>query len=165
MVHLWKAGGGVRRLAATLLMVGALGIMSGAPAGALPPNPADQAIRAALTTWMADFNAGRADRVCAVFAPDLRATYRGFPDRGYQEICDLLRRSLTDSRRGFSYALDVQEILVSGDMAVVRLIWRLTVTPRDGSQPVTSQEPGMDVFSRQPDGSWRIIRYLAFAAP
>jgi steroid delta-isomerase len=50
-------------------------------------------------------------------------------------------------------------------MAVVRLIWRLTVTPRDGSQPVTSQEPGMDVFSRQPDGSWRIIRYLAFAAP
>jgi uncharacterized protein (TIGR02246 family) len=157
--------GGVRLLAAALLAGAALGVLPGVSAGAPPPNPADQAIRAVLTTWMADFNAGRADRVCAVFAPDLRATYRGFPDRGYEEICDLLRRSLADQRRGFSYALDIEEILVSGDLAVVRLVWRLTVTPREGSPAVTSREPGMDVFSRQPDGSWRIIRYLAFAAP
>jgi steroid delta-isomerase len=142
-----------------------LGVISGAPAGALPPGATEQAIRAALTTWMADFNAGRTDRVCTLFAADLRATYRGFPDRGYREICDLLRRSLTDPRSGFSYGLDIQEVLVSGDMAVVRLVWRLTVTPRDGSPPVTSHEPGMDVFNRQADGSWQIIRYLAFEAP
>lgn len=143
----------------------ALGALCCAPTGALPSNPADQEIRVALTTWMADFNAGRADRVCTLFAPDLLATYRGFPDRTYQQICDLLQRSLTDPGRRFHYGLDIQEILVSGDLAVVRLVWRLTITPADGSSPVTSQEPGMDVFRRQTDGGWQIIRYLAFEAP
>jgi hypothetical protein len=33
------------------------------------------------------------------------------------------------------------------------------VTEASGS--VTSREPGLDVFSRQPDGTWNIIRYLA----
>ncbi len=113
---------------------------------------------------MADFNAGRADRVCTLFAPDLLATYRGFPDRTFQQTCDLLRRSLTDPNRRFRYELDIQEILTSGDLAVVRLVWCLTVTHRDGSPPVTTQEPGMDVVRRQADGSWQIIRYLAFEA-
>ena len=55
--------------------------------------------------------------------------------------------------------------MISGDLAVVRLVWHLTVTRRDGSPPITSQEPGMDVFRRQTNGSWQIIRYLAFEAP
>jgi hypothetical protein len=38
-------------------------------------------VRAALTQWMADFNAGNADKVCALFAPDLIAQYRGQPER------------------------------------------------------------------------------------
>jgi len=142
-----------------------LGAIRCAPTDALPSSPAEQEIRAALTTWTADFNAGRADRVCTLFAPDLLATYRGFPDRTFQQTCDLLRRSLTDPSRQFRYALDIQEIMISGDLAVVRLVWRLTVTHRYGSPPVTSQEPGVDVFRRQTDGSWQIIRYLAFEAP
>jgi uncharacterized protein (TIGR02246 family) len=154
-----------RRLATALLVVVALGAMHCAPANGLPSSLSDQEIRAALTTWMADFNAGRAERVCTLFAPDLLATYRGFPDRTYQQICDLLRRSLTDPGRRFRYDVDIREILLSGDLAVVRLVWRLTVTPGDGSPPVTSQEPGMDVLRKQVDGSWQIIRYLAFEAP
>jgi uncharacterized protein (TIGR02246 family) len=140
-------------------------MLGATPGDASPSGTADRAIRAALTTWMADFNAGRADRVCTLFAPDLRATYRGFPERGYHETCDLLRRSLTDSRRRFSYTLEIQEVLVSGELAVVRLVWRLTVTPRDGGSPITPQESGMDVFRHQADGRWQIIRYLAFEAP
>jgi steroid delta-isomerase len=137
----------------------------GARAEAPAPRPADQTIRATLATWVADFNAGRADRVCSLFATDLRATYRGYPERNYQETCDLLRQSLTDEGRGFNYGFDVQEVLVSGDLAVARLVWQLTITPHDGSVATTSQEPGMDVFRRQADGSWKIIRYLAFEAP
>ena len=28
--------------------------------------------------------------------------------------------------------------------------------------PTESTEPGMDIFRRQSDGSWKIIRYLAY---
>ena len=46
-------------------------------------DPAQSQIRAALTQWTADFNAARGDKVCALFAPDLRATVRGRAERGF----------------------------------------------------------------------------------
>ncbi len=35
---------------------------------------------------------------------------------------------------------------------------------RPGTQPATSDEIGLDVFRRRPDGGWKIIRYLAYPA-
>ena len=84
-------------------------------------------IRAALTQWTDDFNAGRVDKVCDLFARDLRADFRGQPERGYEAQCGLLQRSLTDRARAFSYTLAVKEILVWADVAVVRLTWTLTI--------------------------------------
>ena len=124
----------------------------------------EAAIRAALAKWTEDFNAGRAQAVCDLFAPDLRYDFRGFPERDYRNICKQLRESLRDTTKKYSYSLDIREILVAGDLAVVRLVWTLTITLGDGRE-VTSVEPGMDVFRRQPDGSWKIIRYIAYEAP
>jgi len=118
-------------------------------------------IKDTLNQWMADFNAGRADRVCGLFAPDLRATFRGQPERNYAELCDLLKGSLADKEKTFSYGLDVKEIKVFGDVAIVRLDWTLTTKDKDGRE-TTSVEPGMDVFQKQADGNWRIIRYMAY---
>jgi hypothetical protein len=44
---------------------------------------AQTAIRNALTQWMADFNAGNSAKICYLFAPDLRADYRGQPERSF----------------------------------------------------------------------------------
>lgn len=115
---------------------------------------ADGAIRATLAAWTEDFNAGRADRICDLFAPDLRYDYRGFPERGFSDICRLLRASLGDRTRSYTYALQIKEILMADDLAVVRLVWTLTVRPAgatDGGE--VSQEPGLDVFRRNPAGT------------
>ena len=132
----------------------------------LPARADDDASRAeitqALTQWTADFNAGRADKVCDLFARELRADFRGQPERGYDAQCALLQRSLGDSTRTFSYALAIKEILVSGDAAVVRLTWTLTIRDKAAGRDITSVEPGLDVFRRQSDGRWRIIRYMAY---
>lgn len=119
-------------------------------------------ITAALTQWTAAFNAGRAEAVCDLFARELRADFRGQPERGYDAQCGLLQRSLVDRARAFSYALAIKEILVSDDAAVVRLTWTLTIRQRDSGRAVTSVEPGLDVFRRQSDRRWRIIRYIAY---
>src|SRR5437868_1477108 len=84
-------------------------------------------ITGALTQWTADFNARRADKICDLFSRELRADFRGQPERGYEAQCALLQRSLGESARTFSYALAIKEILVSGDVAVVRLTWTLTI--------------------------------------
>ena len=94
-----------------------------------------------------DFNAGKADAVCSLFARDLRYDFRGYPERDYDDICTRLRRSLADEGKTYAYALDIREIIVSGDIAVVRLVWALTVTLGNG-QKVTSVEPGMDVLRK-----------------
>jgi steroid delta-isomerase len=57
-----------------------------------------------------------------------------------------------------------KEIIVAGDLAVVRLTWRLTVQGKDAPAE-TIEEPGMDIFRRQGDGSWKIFRYIAYDAP
>ena len=134
------------------------------PAAAQSDTPAQAAIRAALTQWMADFNAGRADKVCDLFARDLVAQYRGQPERNWDALCDLLRRSLADRGKTYSYALAIKEILVEGDLAVVRLDWTLTVRGKDATE-TTSVEPGIDILRRQAEGSWKISRYMGYESP
>src|SRR5262245_58552888 len=99
-----------------------------------------KAIAGALKQWTEDFNAARADRICDLFSRELRADFRGQPERGYDAQCDLLKKSLADSTRAFSYALAIKEILVWGDAAVVRLTWTLTIRPKDG-RAITAVEP------------------------
>jgi ketosteroid isomerase-like protein len=146
-------------LAAVALLGGAV-----APLSAQSGDQAERTIRAALAKWTNDFNARDTARICDLFAPDLVYDYRGFPERDYPTLCGLLHRSLADPTRTFSYALDIKEIIVSGDMAVVRLVWTLKVTSA-GAKTEESREPGLDVFRRQSDGSWKIARYIAYAAP
>lgn len=149
----------VQQLVAAAVLTLAIGV---APAPLAASDAARDAIRATLEKWTADFNARRADAVCGLFAPDLVASYQGQPERGYGELCRLLTASLDDPRRSYSYELDLREIIVSGDLAVVRLVWRLTVEDRGGKPPVRVEEPGLDVFRRQADGTWKIIRFLAY---
>lgn len=125
------------------------------------PDIAQATIRAALAKWTDDFNVGNVEGVCSLFSTDLRYDFRGFPERNYTQMCDGLRRALTDRTKRYAYSLAVKEVLVSGDLAIVRLKWTLTVTKRD-APPEVSQEPGIDVFERQADGAWRIVRFIAY---
>ncbi|MDB5621327.1 MAG: hypothetical protein JWQ24_5565 [Tardiphaga sp.] len=57
---------------------------------------------------------------------------------------------------------DLREIIVSGDIAIVRLFW--TLTAQKGVKSSVSTEAGMDIFKRQPDGKWSIARFISFSA-
>jgi steroid delta-isomerase len=108
------------------------------------------AIRSRLQSWTRDFNAGDALAAYDLFAADLIASFRGQPDRGKQEICEQIAAAISRHGRAIQYQPDIREVIVSGDLAVVRLIWTLAI----GTE--RSSEPGLDVFRRQSDGKWRI---------
>jgi steroid delta-isomerase len=146
------------------LVLALLGVS--AAAQPLAQDQAETDIRAALMKWTADFNARNTAEICDLFAPDLRYDFQGLPERGYDDICKLLHTSLSDAGKRFTYSPPaINEIIVSGDLAVVRLIWTLSVRDEGTPDNVTSREIGLDVFRRQPDGRWKIIRYIAFEAP
>jgi len=136
----------------------------GAAVGSTVPCAADDPaadIRAALEHWRSDFNARRAEHICELFAPDLRYDFQGLPEQNYTMLCDRLHRALADHTKSFQYGLRIKEIIVSGSLAVVRLTWISTVTGPDG-RGTTDDEQGLDVFQRQADGTWRIVRYIAY---
>lgn len=151
-----------RNFLATLLTCCVLSFGAGAQ---MPAGEAETAIRGALAKWTADFNARDTVHICDLFAPDLIYDYRGFPERRYADLCALLHRSLADRTKQFTYAFDIKEIIVSGDMAIVRLVWTLTTILPGAATLVESKEPGLDVFRRQPDGSWKIVRYMGYEVP
>jgi uncharacterized protein (TIGR02246 family) len=147
-----------------VLVLALLGCVSAA-AQPVAQDQAETNIRAVLMKWTADFNARNTAEICDLFAPDLRYDFQGLPERSYDDICRLLHTSLTDAGKRYSYSPDIKEIIVFGDLAVVRLTWSLKVRNDGAPGDVTSQEIGLDVFRRQPDGRWKIIRYIAFEAP
>lgn len=150
----------VRALSTSLL---GTWILTAVPAIA-DPAP-EKAIRDALTRWTVDFNARDASRICDLFAPDLRYDFRGAPERDYDAMCSALHRALGDRSKTLTYSFDIKEIIVSGDMAIVRLVWTSRLSHSDSGRVIETKEPGLDVFRRQPDGLWRISRYMAFEAP
>ena len=151
-----------QRSAAALLTAAVIMLALSSPLAAEPPDTREQAaVRARLVQWTNDFNAGKVEESCDLFAPELRYDYRGLPERNYQDMCAGLRRALTDPSKHYSYGLAIKDIFIFGDMAAVRLVWTLTLTSA-GAPTKVSHEHGIDVFRRQPDGGWRIIRFVAY---
>ena len=121
------------------------------------------AIEKALRQWPVDFNSGLLDAVCGLFADDVVLIYPDSANRDHDEFCDQMRKLFDDATAKFSYAApDINEVIVDGDLAVVRLIWTLTVRNESGQVLETTVEDGVDVFRRQDDGSWKIHISHAF---
>jgi steroid delta-isomerase len=138
-------------------------LLLAAPAAAADEADPEAAIRHALTSWMDAFNARDAKAVCAIFAPGLRYDVQGLPEQSYADMCERLHRALAGQEVGFRYRLEIKEVIVEGDLAVVRLVWQLIVS-RPGVPDVVTPETGLDVFRRQDDGSWKIIRFMSYGA-
>lgn len=147
---------------AVALLLAALLLAAPAASPATAQGAAEADIRKAFAQWTEDFNAGRADKVCDLFAKDLIAQYRGAPERGHERQCQLLTSALTDPARRYHNELAIREILVLGDIAIARVVWTQTVRENASGKETKTVEPGLDVFRREPDGRWRIIRYLAY---
>lgn len=135
------------------------------PSGACPTGDCHHGRRALVTErlqrWTADFNSSDAVRVCDLFAPDLIYSIPEVAQGTRETLCANLAGILAKSDVKLRYANpDIHEIVVVGDVAVVRLTWTLTTEAAGGKD--TTTEEGMDMFRRQADGRWSIARFIAF---
>lgn len=125
---------------------------------------AQTAIVERLNKWPQDFNSKNLRGVCDLFAPDLVASYPGTKDRNYEEMCRQLTSALTDPEKILHYdAPNIEQIIIEGDLAVVRLIWTLKSSSKNKPEVETIKEKGLDLFKRQKDGSWKIV--ISYAYP
>ena len=145
-----------------LITIFAIAFASASMTSAYADPAADEAaIMQRFQRWTADFNAKDPAGVCDLFAPDLVYSIPEVVQGTRETICANLAKMLARPDIQLHYDNpDVHEIVVVGDVAVVRLTWTLT-TQVNGAKDKTTEE-GMDIFRRQPDGRWSIARFVAF---
>lgn len=143
-----------------------LGAPSPQPPAAAQPTMADEAaaIRSAITGWADDFNGLKTALVCNIFAPGLHYDF-GIQPGNYDTLCKRLKAALGQSRVRYNYSPEIQQILISGSLAVVSIVWTLKVTQNGNNAPTVITEPAMYVMQHEPDGHWSVIRFLAFNVP
>ena len=126
-------------------------------AGAIADDASD--IRARLEQWTASFNNRDKVGACDLFSKSLVSDVQGQEQTDYEKRCAIISAALDDPKRSFRYDLDIKEIIVDKAIAIVRLNWTLKISPGD----MTSTEIGLDVFQKEDDGRWRIIRYISYS--
>lgn len=119
-----------------------------------------EAISNRLEAWVNAFNTRNAAAACDIYARDLVAVTPESLQASREDVCARLAKLLANPKIQAQYAVSIHEILVSGNWAVVRLIWKFKL--ETNGHPENSEEAGMDVFQRQPDGRWSIIRFMSF---
>jgi uncharacterized protein (TIGR02246 family) len=143
------------------ILLASLGVFAALIAARADEAADKAAIAQRLRDWTDAFNAKDQRVVCELFAPDLIATIPDVADGSRDALCARIEAAQGKPGLQLHYDYpDLREILVSGDLAAVRLFWTLT-TRKDGVAD-TTVEPGIDIFRRESDGKWRIARYLSF---
>jgi ketosteroid isomerase-like protein len=139
----------------------ALGLATGARGGTPAAESASRVettIRGKLAEWEKAYNAGDRQKTFEIWAPDLVGWYPGIPDVTYaQEKAGLDRPAPAGPRS--TLHVQVVEVLVSADLAVVRDIW--TETPPPGGSGLATTIPSFEVWRLQPDGDWKIARWIS----
>jgi ketosteroid isomerase-like protein len=116
------------------------------------------AIKALLDEWVQLYNAGEFDRLMSIFyaensilMPPNESIRKGKEAilLGYQKASKLNDEHVDNTV--------VEDVHVSGDLAVMRGIDTGTTTPRIGGEPVKFTVKWLIVFEHQPDGTWKCI--------
>jgi ketosteroid isomerase-like protein len=127
------------------------------------PTGADEAaIRARLAEWRDAANRGDQRASLETLAPDLLTEFPGRPDRTY---ADAARSAPPSGPPTWRHEFDIKEVLVEGDLGVVRVDFRSERRQPDGSWKLGEAIETMQVWRRQPDGKWRMARTLSGKLP
>jgi ketosteroid isomerase-like protein len=122
-----------------------------------------QQIRTTLARWVQAANREDWKSAAQVWAPDLIGWYPGQPDDTYAKEMERATHPPSRGKRT-RYQVDIQEVMVSGPMAVVRDVWRFTTAPGTPDS-VVSVVRSYEVWKQQPDRRWKIARWISAPEP
>ena len=120
------------------------------------------AINVAKSNYREGFNTADVERVLSVFAPEFTDMSDSRPTRYRADAAVKLRRFLVELFAEYEAKLNViiNAISVFGDNAFDYGWHELTLTPRNGGEPVYRRTRYCELWSKQPNGDWRISRFM-----
>jgi uncharacterized protein (TIGR02246 family) len=120
-------------------------------------NADEQAIRAAVRTWMQASADGDLSRILALMDEDVVFLGPGRPPMRGREKFAAASKGMEGKVR-IEGTSDIQEIHVSGNWAYVWTQLTIAMHPSDGSASVHRAGPGLSVWRKKAGGEWVIFR-------
>lgn len=153
-------------LPAVLLALAGAARAQGASATAVSGPERDvAAVRAAVLHSGEAANAADPDAIMALYARDIVLSYPGVPDMDYETLARGYREMVGTPGVTLRTVPRIHEILVSGDLAVVRVTWTTTLTRGEPARSTTRLARDLQVWRREPDGSWKFARGMHYRTP
>ena len=120
------------------------------------------AINVAKSNYREGFNTADVERVLSVFAPEFTDMSDSRPTRYRADAAAKLRRSLAELFAEYEAKLTVIIIGISvfGSNGFDYGWHELTLTPRSGGEPVYRRTRYCELWSKHPNGDWRISRFM-----
>ena len=120
------------------------------------------AINVAKTEFRDSFNLGDAARILAIADTDLVSFSDGQPSEFGKSGLEALEIRLKTLFERFAVKLAVVavEIRISGDIAYDYGWHDLTLTPKDGAQPIHRRDRYVDIWRRNKEGHWKLWMYM-----
>ena len=136
-------------------------------AAAAPDSGRDVAeIREAIVRGARAFEEGDPETILSRYARDIILSYPGIPDSDYETLAkgyaELRKRPATVKA---TTVPTFDEILVSGDIAIVRVRWTTTIADAAAGRSATRRLKDLQVWRREPDGRWMFIRGMHYREP
>ena len=120
------------------------------------------AVNAAKSEFREGLNRGDTSRVLAIADPDLVNFSDGQPSEFGESGLDALKSRLANLFERFTVKLVVIviEIRLQGDVAYDYGWHDLTLTPKDGGEPIHRRDRYVDIWRRNKDGNWKLWMYM-----
>lgn len=125
--------------------------------------PDERAIRELHAAWIDAVNAGDLPRLLGWLAEDAVLLNPDAPLVGRDAFAAQFAGALRDIR--FRCTSEVNEVLVSGDLACARCRDTVTVSPHASDETTRFAGDRMAIYRRQPDGRWLLARDIHTLAP
>lgn len=124
------------------------------------------ALRNAILRSSEAFNASDPVAIMSQYARDIVLSYPGIPDMGYDALVKAYAE-MTAPKPGVKVKTspEIEEILVSGDLGVIRITWTTITTETNPPREWTRHMKDLQVWRRESDGTWKFARGMHFRIP
>jgi len=111
----------------------------------------------AITVWLdqcdTTFNSGEYERFLALFSDDALFLPPNSPPLSIDDVRSMYEVMFGDNT--MQMTSQAAEVVVSGDLAVVRASYEETITPTGEGEATSLNGPWLVVLRKQSDGSWK----------
>lgn len=121
----------------------------------------EQQIRALAAEWLEASRAGDTQRVLELIADDAIFLVAGRPPMTKADFAAASQPPPGGLRPRIDGESAIDEVLISGELAVMRSHLRLTITPPGAAHPIHRAGPVLTVFRKSGD-QWRLARDANF---